>query len=179
MRFTQTELKGAWLVETQPISDARGHFARTFCAHAFEEHGLETIFVQHSVSHSVTKHTLRGMHFQAAEHAEAKLVSCTRGAILDVIIDLRAHSPSYRRWTAYELTDSNGRQLYVPKGFAHGFQTLHEDVTVSYLISQFYNPQASSGVRWDDPAFAIDWPAPPTVLSDKDRAWPLMQVSPA
>jgi dTDP-4-dehydrorhamnose 3,5-epimerase len=179
MRFTETELNGAWLIETVPISDARGSFARTFCVDEFKEHGLETTFVQHSMSHSVTKHTLRGMHFQAAPHAEVKVVSCIRGAILDVIIDLRPHSPNYRRWAAYELSDGNCRQLYIPKGFAHGFQTLRDNATVSYLISEFYNPQASTGVRWNDRAFAIDWPAKPTVLSDKDQAWPLLDASPA
>jgi len=125
----------------------------------------------------VKKHTLRVMHFQAAPHAEVKVVSCIRGTILDVIIDLRPHSPYYRRWAAYELSESNNRQLYIPKGFAHGFQTLRDEATVSYLISEFYNPQASTGVRWDDPAFAIEWPADPAVLSDKDRAWPLLDTA--
>lgn len=177
MRFTETEPNGAWLIETLPMSDERGSFARTFCVNEYQEHGLETTFVQHSVSHSVNKHTLRGMHFQTAPHAEVKVVSCIRGAIMDVIIDLRPHSPNYRRWAAYELSDSNNRQLYIPKGFAHGFQTLRDDAVVSYLISEFYNPQASTGVRWDDPAFAIDWPAEPTVLSAKDRAWPLLDTA--
>lgn len=178
MRFTETELNGAWLVETLPMRDERGSFARTFCANEFREHGLESVFVQHSVSHSVKKHTLRGMHFQTAPHAEVKVVSCIHGAILDVIIDLRPHSPNYRRWAAYELSDSNNRQLYIPKGFAHGFQTLRDEATVFYLISEFYNPQASTGVRWNDPAFAIDWPAEPTVLSQKDESWPLMDSLP-
>lgn len=177
MRITETELKGAWLIESLPIADDRGYFSRTFCVEEFREHGLETTFVQHSVSHSVKKHTLRGMHFQTAPHAEVKVVSCIRGAILDVIIDLRPYSQNYRRWAAYELSDSNCRQLYIPKGFAHGFQTLHDDATVSYLISEFYNPDASTGVRWDDPAFAIDWPAAPAVLSNKDQAWPLLDTS--
>jgi dTDP-4-dehydrorhamnose 3,5-epimerase len=179
MKFTETKLNGAWLVEVVPISDDRGSFARTFCLNEFKEHGLETRFVQHSMSLSVRKHTLRGMHFQVAPHEEVKVVSCIRGAIMDVIIDLRPHSPTYRQWAAYELSESNGRQLYIPKGFAHGFQTLRDDATVSYLISEFYHPQASTGVRWDDPAIGIEWPATPTVLSDKDQVWPLMDVSPA
>ncbi|TXR48331.1 dTDP-4-dehydrorhamnose 3,5-epimerase [Phyllobacterium endophyticum] len=179
MRFTETKLNGAWLVEVLPISDDRGSFARTFCLNEFKEHGLETRFVQHSMSHSVRKHTLRGMHFQLAPHEEVKVVSCIRGAIMDVIIDLRPHSPTCRQWAAYELSESNGRQLYIPKGFAHGFQTLRDDAIVSYLISEFYHPQASTGVRWDDPAFGIEWPALPSVLSDKDQVWPLMDVSPA
>lgn len=179
MRFTETELNGAWLIEALPISDERGSFARTFCAAEYAEHGLETNFVQHSVSHSVKKHTLRGMHFQSAPHAEVKVVSCIDGAILDVIVDLRPNSPTYRRWTACELTASNNRRLYIPKGFAHGFQTLTEDAVVAYLISEFYNPQASTGVRWNDPAFAIAWPAEPTVLSEKDQAWPLLDKLPA
>jgi dTDP-4-dehydrorhamnose 3,5-epimerase len=177
MRFTETELNGAWLVEALPMSDERGSFGRTFCVNEYREHGLETVFVQHSASHSVKKYTLRGMHFQTEPHAEIKVVSCIRGAIMDTIIDLRPHSPNYRRWAAYELTDSNNRQLYIPKGFAHGFQTLRDDTIVSYLISEFYHPQASTGVRFDDPAFGIDWPAKPAVLSEKDQSWALMTAS--
>jgi len=174
MRFTETELNGAWLIEALPIGDERGSFARTFCSREFAEHGLETNFVQHSVSHSARKHTLRGMHYQSAPHAEVKVVSCIRGAIMDVIVDLRPHSPNYRRWTAYELSDTNNRRLYIPKGFAHGFQTLSDDAVVSYLISEFYSPEAATGVRWSDPALGIEWPAMPTVLSEKDQAWPLL-----
>ncbi|RZS79355.1 dTDP-4-dehydrorhamnose 3,5-epimerase [Phyllobacterium myrsinacearum] len=174
MRFTETELSGAWLVETLPHHDARGSFARTFCTQEFREHGLAAEFVQHSASHSLTMHTVRGMHFQKAPHAEVKLVSCIRGAVWDVIIDLRPDSRSYRRYAGFELSEGNHRQLYIPKGFAHGFQTLSNDAVVSYLISEFYHPAAADGVRFDDPAFAIDWPAPPAVLSEKDRSWPLL-----
>ena len=172
MRFHQTELPGAWLIEVEPIFDDRGFFARTFCAQEYAERGLTARFVQNSTSHSVTKGTLRGMHFQRAPHAEVKVISCLRGAIWDVIIDLRPESPTRCRWQGFELTPGNHRQLYVPEGFAHGFQTLRDDTQVGYLISAFYMPQAASGVRYDDPVFAIDWPLPIAAISEKDRTWP-------
>ncbi len=174
MRFEPTELDGAWLVVPTPARDERGSFARVFCEHEFAEHGLETRFVQHSRSHSVLRGTVRGLHFQRAPHAEVKLVSCLRGAMHDVIVDLRPASPTYRKWIAVELTPDNQRQLYIPAGFAHGFQTLADDTVTSYLISEFYAPEAATGVRWNDPAFAIDWPMPPTAMSEKDRAWPIV-----
>lgn len=176
MHFTETELSGAWLIETCPHGDERGSFARTFCAQEFMEHGLETRFVQHSASRSLKMHTLRGMHFQVAAYAEVKVVSCTKGAIWDVIIDLRQDSKSYGRHAGFELSESNNRQIYIPKGFAHGFQTLSDNAAVSYLISEFYHPPAASGVRFDDPAFAIDWPAIPSVMSQKDQSWPLIRI---
>lgn len=172
MRFDQTRLPGAWLIEAVPVRDDRGFFARTFCAQEYMERGLTTRFVQNSTSQSVTRGTLRGMHFQRAPHAEVKVVSCLRGAICDVIIDLRPDSPTYRRWQGFELTAENGRQLYVPEGFAHGFQTLCAHCQVGYLISAFYAPQVADGARHDDPAFAIDWPLPVTEISEKDRTWP-------
>ena len=172
MRFIETDLRGAWLIETLPVRDSRGFFARTFCARQFADHGLTARFVQNSTSQSVTRGTLRGMHFQRPPHAEAKVVSCLKGAIWDVIIDLRADSPTYRRWQGFELTAANRHQLYLPEGFAHGFQTLCDDAEVGYLISQFYEPLAAGGVRFDDPAFSIEWPLPVSVISDKDRAWP-------
>jgi dTDP-4-dehydrorhamnose 3,5-epimerase len=172
MLFTKTDLEGAWLVEPTPARDPRGWFARTFCEREFATHGLETRFVQHSTSHNVQRGTLRGMHFQTAPHAEVKLVRCLKGTILDVIIDLNPASPTFRRWQGFELSAANMRQLYIPQGFAHGFQTLEADCEIGYLISDFYTPEAASGVRWNDPAFAIDWPLPVTVMSDKDRAWP-------
>jgi dTDP-4-dehydrorhamnose 3,5-epimerase len=172
VRFEETKLCGAWLIDLVPARDRRGSFARTFCVQAYADHGLRTGFVQHSTSQSAARGTLRGMHFQRAPHSEVKVVRCLKGAIWDVIIDLRPESPTYRRWQGFELTADNQRQLYVPEGFAHGFQTLCDDTQVGYLISAFYAPLAASGVRYDDPAFAIDWPLPLSEISDKDRTWP-------
>jgi dTDP-4-dehydrorhamnose 3,5-epimerase len=172
MRFHETELCGAWLIEPMPHHDDRGFFARTFCVREYAERGLATSFVQNSTSHSVARATLRGMHYQRAPHGEIKVVSCLKGAIWDVIIDLRPGSPSYRRWQGFELTGENRSQLYVPAGFAHGFQTLRDDTEVGYLISAFYAPAAATGVRYDDPAFTIDWPLSVVSISEKDRAWP-------
>jgi len=172
MQFQSTSLQDAYLIEPEKRGDARGWFARTFCEREFAAHGLETRFVQQNASASAQAGTLRGMHFQKGEHAEVKLIRCVQGAILDVIIDLRPQSPTFKRWEAFELTAQNARQLYVPRGFAHGFQTLTDDVEVSYLVSSFYAPAAEGGVRWNDPAFSIAWPRPPSVLSDKDQAWP-------
>lgn len=171
MRFQPVGIDGAWLVELEPIGDSRGSFARTFCAQEFAAHGLVVDFRQHSVSSNSEKGTLRGMHFQSAPHAEAKLVSCRQGAIFDVCLDLRRDSPTFLQWRGYELNAQNGRQLYIPKGCAHGFQTLTHDAEVTYRISDDYEPSASGGVRFDDPAFGIVWPLPVTVMSDKDRAW--------
>jgi dTDP-4-dehydrorhamnose 3,5-epimerase len=172
MRFVQTRLRDAWLIEPIPTGDSRGFFARTFCVREFSDHGLETIFVQHSRSYTTKRGTLRGMHFQRTPHAETKVVTCLEGAIWDVIIDLRPSSSTYRRWQGFELTSENRRQLYVPRGFAHGFQTLRDDAEVGYLISEFYVPAAADGVRYDDPAFAVDWPLAATVISEKDTTWP-------
>ena len=174
MLFTPTDLHDVWLIEATPARDERGSFARTFCIDEMERHGLESRFVQHSLSRSVDKHTLRGLHFQHAPHGEVKLVSCLKGAIWDVAVDLRPNSSTYRRWTAAELSAENMRQLYIPKGFAHGFLSLTQDIAVSYLISARYEPSAASGARYDDPAFAIDWPAKPSVISEKDKNWPLL-----
>ena len=172
MRFDEMTLRGVWLIQPVPARDHRGFFARTFCAQEYADHGLETRFVQHSTSQSAMRGTLRGMHFQRAPHVEVKVVRCLKGAVWDVIIDLRPESPTYRRWEGCELTAQNLRQLYVPEGFAHGFQALCDDVEVGYLISTFYAPAAASGVRYDDPGFAIEWPMQPTVMSETDRAWP-------
>ena len=172
MHFEETNLCGAWLIDLAPTRDHRGFFARTFCVQAYADHGLTTGFVQHSISQSVARGTLRGMHFQRPPRSEVKVVRCLKGAIWDVIIDLRADSATYRRWQGFELTADNQRQLYVPEGFAHGFQTLCDDTRVSYLISAFYAPLAASGVRYDDPAFAIDWPLPVSEISEKDSTWP-------
>ncbi len=172
MRFQGTSLCDAWLIEPVPVWDERGFFSRVFCMREFEEHGLKTGFVQHSLSYSRVRGTLRGLHFQKPPHAETKVVCCLKGAIWDVIVDLRPDSPTAGRWEAFELTAENRRQLYIPEGFAHGFQSLTDDVEISYLISAFYVPDAAAGLRFDDPAFNITWPLPPGAMSDKDRSWP-------
>jgi dTDP-4-dehydrorhamnose 3,5-epimerase len=176
MRFQETELRDAWLIESEPVWDERGFFTRVFCSREFREHGLQTVFEQHSISYSRVRGTLRGLHFQKDTHAEVKIVSCLKGAIWDVIVDLRPGSPTFRRWRAFELTEKNQRQLYISAGFAHGFQSLVDDVEVHYLISAFFVPGAAAGVRFDDPAFGIAWPLPPTAMSGKDRSWPYLDV---
>jgi dTDP-4-dehydrorhamnose 3,5-epimerase len=174
MEFSSTHLADAMVVDMQRQEDSRGFFARTFCAREFAAHGLVTEFVQDSQSCSRTRGTLRGMHFQTAPHREAKLVRCIAGAVFDVIIDLRTGSPSYLEWEGFELSAENGRALYVPAGFAHGFQTLVNDTHVLYAISHPYTPEAAAGVRHDDPAFGIAWPLPVAEISEKDAAWPLV-----
>jgi len=171
MRFLETKLDGAWLIEPEPIRDSRGYFARTFCMRDFEERGLESRFVQHSRSFSATKGTLRGLHFQTPPHEEVKLVSCVSGTVYDVIVDLRPNSPTYRKWQGFELSADNKRQLYVPAGFAHGFQTLTDNAELNYLISAFYEPAASTGISYDDPALGVTWPLPVSVISDRDKSW--------
>lgn len=172
MKIHQTGLADARLIELERRGDERGFFARTFCEREFAAAGLETRFVQQNMSTSAHKGTLRGMHMQRAPHAEVKLIRCLRGAIHDVIIDVRPESPTFRKWQGFELSAANMNQLYVPRGFAHGFITLTDDVEVSYLVSAHYAPEAEAGIRHDDPAFGIDWPLEPAVMSDKDRAWP-------
>ncbi len=173
MIFTETELKDAYVVDLERREDERGFFARAWCANEFAEAGLSTRLVQCNVSFNREKATLRGMHYQLPPHAEAKLVRCTRGAIYDVIIDLREDSPMYKRWTGFELSAENGRALYIPEGFAHGYQTLVPETETYYQVSEFYAPGAERGVRWNDPAFAIEWPFPDRpVMSEKDSNWP-------
>jgi dTDP-4-dehydrorhamnose 3,5-epimerase len=172
VKFTQTTLKDAVLIELEKRGDERGFFARTFCAKEFAAEGLETVFVQANTSQSALAGTLRGMHFQRPPNGEVKVIRCVKGAVYDVIIDLRSGSPTFGRWEGFELSEVNGRMLYVPKGFAHGFQTRADDTAVAYQVSHPYTPGAEGGLRWDDPAFAIAWPRPVTVLSDKDAAWP-------
>jgi dTDP-4-dehydrorhamnose 3,5-epimerase len=170
--FTPLPLAGAWLVEQEPRTDVRGFFARTWCAREYEAHGLETRIAQTSVSYSARRGTLRGMHYQVAPDEEVKLVHCLRGAIYDVIIDLRPDSPTYCRHLAIELTERNRLTLYVPRGFAHGFQTLVDDTEVFYQMSAFYAPEQSRGVRWNDPAFSIEWPIAPPFLLERDDRFP-------
>lgn len=173
MIFEETKLGGAFVLDLERREDPRGFFARTWCANELADHGLATRLVQANMSWNPRPGTLRGMHFQHAPHAETKLVRCTRGAIYDVIIDLREESPTFKDWIGIELTAENRRALYVPEGFAHGFQTLVPECEVHYLVTEFYTPSAEGGVRWDDPAFAIEWPDPENALvSEKDASWP-------
>ena len=173
MTFEESSLPGAYVIGLERREDDRGFFARTFCANEFADRGLETGLVQANMSWNPKQGTLRGMHFQRPPHAEVKVIRATRGAIYDVIIDLREDSPTYKRWFGVELTEGNRTALYVPKGFAHGCQTLVPDTEVHYLVTEFYTPDAEGGVRWDDPAFGVEWPDPVNaLLSPKDAAWP-------
>lgn len=175
MKFTETALKGYLIVEAEPAVDERGYFARVFCAREFAEHGLNPHMVQASVSYNPAKGTLRGLHFEGGSHMEDKLVSCPKGAIFDVAVDLRPDSPTFGRWVGAELTGDNHRQLYLPKGFAHGFQTLADDTVVGYHIAQFFEPGHSAGVVWNDPDIGVDWPLPPVNISGRDRALPRLR----
>jgi dTDP-4-dehydrorhamnose 3,5-epimerase len=175
VKLLPTPLPGAHVVELEPIGDERGWFARTFDAAAFEAIGLDARVSQCNTSFNARAGTLRGMHFQAAPHGESKLVRCTRGAIYDVIVDLRPGSEAYCRWFGIELREGGNASLFVPAGFAHGFQTLTDDAEVHYQMSYHYVPEAASGVRWDDPAFGIEWPEPPTggrTIAERDAAYP-------
>jgi dTDP-4-dehydrorhamnose 3,5-epimerase len=170
--FTESRLAGAYVIDPELHADERGLFARTFCAKEFAQHGLSTTLVQCNISQNRRKGTLRGMHWQAWPHEEAKLIRCTRGTIHDVIIDLRPGSPTLGEHIGVDLTADNRRMLYVPEGFAHGFLTLDDDTEVFYQMSAFYEPAAARGLRHDDPALGIRWPAAVTVVSEKDRRWP-------
>jgi dTDP-4-dehydrorhamnose 3,5-epimerase len=172
MIFVPTRLAGAYVIEPERREDERGFFARTWCSRAFEAQGLNPNLVQCSVSFNRRKGTLRGMHYQAAPYAEAKLVRCTRGAAYDVIVDLRPDSGTFRRWVAVELTEENRRAVYAPEGCAHGFQTLVDGCELFYQMSESFRPDLARGVRWDDPAFGIEWPPGPRILSDRDRTYP-------
>jgi dTDP-4-dehydrorhamnose 3,5-epimerase len=172
MKLTETTLIGAFLIDLEPRPDARGFFARTWCEHEFAELGLHIRWVQCNISFNRERGTLRGMHYQAAPYAEAKLIRCTMGAIYDVIIDLRPDSSTFKRWVAAELTADNRRLLYVPEGFGHGFQTLVDGTEVFYQMSQVYAPDYGRGIRWDDPAFEISWPVEKPIISERDRGFP-------
>lgn len=176
MIFTETKLKGAFIIDVKRIEDERGFFGRSYCQQEFATYGLNTNAVQHNVSYNKIKGTLRGMHMQSAPHEETKLVRCTRGAIYDVIIDMREGSETYKQWIGVMLTSDNYRMLYVPEGFAHGFITLEDNTDVTYQVTQFYTPGAERGFRWDDPSFNIDWPIAPVVISEKDKAHPLLHA---
>lgn len=172
MIFTETKLAGAYIIEPTIIGDDRGFFARAWCQREFEAKGLVSSLVQSNLSFNKFKGTVRGMHRQIAPAMEVKLVRCTKGAIYDVIVDLRPESPTYKQWIGVELTADNHRMLYVPEGFAHGYQTLEDDCEVFYQVSQFYSPQHERGARYNDPAFGIEWPAEVTSVSIKDQKWP-------
>lgn len=172
MEFTETHLKGAYTVRIKKIEDERGYFGRAWCSEEFKLHGLTSKMLQLNVGSSHRRGTVRGMHYQLEPHAEAKFVRCTRGAIFDVIVDLRAGSPTAGQWYGSELTPENGLMLYVPEGFAHGYQSLKDETEMYYLTSAIYAPAAARGVRYDDPAFSIKWPLPVSSISEADQKWP-------
>jgi dTDP-4-dehydrorhamnose 3,5-epimerase len=172
MIFTETALKGAFIVDVEPVNDERGMFARTWCQREFEAQRLKVTWVQNNISLNHKKGTLRGMHYQVPPYEEIKLVRCTAGSIYDVIIDLRPDSPTFGEHVGVILSADNRRALYIPQDFAHGFQTLSDHTEVFYHMSAFYEASAARGFRWDDSAFNIKWPEPLTVIADKDRAWP-------
>lgn len=177
MRFTETPLRGAFVIDLEQLVDERGFFARTFCAGEFEEHGLRPVVVQANLSFNHRSGTLRGMHYQLPPAAETKLVRCTRGAIYDVIVDLRADSSTHMQHFGVELTAENRCALYVPELFAHGYLTLTAEAEVEYQVSEFYTPGQERGMRHDDPALDIEWPVAVRVISEKDAAWPLLDAA--
>ena len=177
MKFLTLALPDVRLVESEPRSDSRGSFARVFCADEFASHGLASAFVQANVSINHRRGIVRGLHWQRPPHAEVKLVRCTRGAIYDVVVDIRPDSPTHLRWVGVELSAENGRMMYVPEGFAHGYQTLTDLADVHYMVSCAYAPASEAGMRFDDPALAIAWPLEPGGISDKDAAWPLLEAA--
>jgi dTDP-4-dehydrorhamnose 3,5-epimerase len=177
MIFAATRLHDAWLIDIEPREDERGFFARTWCRQELRAQGLDPEIAQESVSYNARRGTIRGLHYQRSPSEETKIVRCTRGAIFDVIVDLRPRSPSYLRWQGFELTAENRRAVYVPKGFVHGFQTLIDDAEVAYQISAFYAPEAASGYRYDDAAFSIAWPLPVTAIGQRDLGWPAFSTA--
>ena len=175
MRFNKSDVSGAIVIDPSPHHDSRGRFLRAWCTQEFADHGIDFLPVQANMGCSSKRGTLRGMHYQEAPALEAKLVRCVRGAMFDVVLDLRPASPTYGKWYGVELTAENGRMLYLPEGCAHGYQTLEDDTEMYYMTSAFYAPQAVRGVRFDDPAFQIQWPLPAVAVSEQDRNWPLVQ----
>jgi len=172
MIFSETKLPGAYLIEPERLEDHRGFFARVWCQREFEQHGLTSRAVQLNVGFTILKGGIRGLHFQVAPRQEVKVVRCTRGSLFDVIVDLRPDSPTYRRWVGVELSAENHRMLYVPEGCATGYQTLDDATELCYLTSEFYALECARGVRYDDPAFGIEWPLAVTSISKADRSWP-------
>jgi len=177
MVFVETPLSGAYVIEVEKHEDERGFFARSWCVREFGAMGLDPQLVQCNVSFNKLKGTLRGLHYQIPPHAEVKLVRCTKGSLFDVIIDLRKDSPTFLKWFAVELTGTNHRMLYIPKLFAHGFQTLEDDTEIFYQMSEFYEPAASKGLRWNDPRLGINWPDAGRTMSQKDQGYPNLEVS--
>ena len=177
MNFVPTSLPGAFIIQIDPRRDDRGFFARTWCRREFAEMGLATDLVQCSISYNRRRGTLRGMHWQAAPHSEAKIVRCTRGAIWDAIIDMRPDSPTYTQHVGVELTAASGRSIYVPEGFAHGFVTLEDDTEVFYQMSEYYEPSAARGVRWNDAAFGIAWPVSDPIIHPRDASYPDFEMA--
>jgi dTDP-4-dehydrorhamnose 3,5-epimerase len=175
MIFTETALKGAYIIDLEPRVDERGFFARAFCQHEFEAHSLKPVIAQANIAFNERKGTLRGMHFQFTPMAETKIVRCTRGAILDVVVDLRPESPTWLRSVAVELNEDNHRALYVPERFAHGYQTLADSTETSYHVGEFYAVGYEGGLLYSDPRLNIQWPLPVSVISPKDRVWPLLE----
>jgi dTDP-4-dehydrorhamnose 3,5-epimerase len=175
MIFKKTDLKDAYLIELEKLGDERGFFARSYCKKEFQEQGINHTIVQSNISYNKFRHTLRGMHYQAEPHREAKLIRCTKGGIYDVIIDIRPDSPTFKQWIDIELNEENGRMLYVPEGFAHGFLTLKDNTEVMYEVSAFYAPGAERGIMYNDPVFDISWPAEAEVISEKDQQWPAFE----
>ncbi len=176
MLFEEMSLAGAYIITLQPKEDERGFFARSFCKQLFSEKGLHSDFVQCNVSYNHKKGTLRGLHYQQAPFGEVKIVTCHRGAIYDVIVDMRIDSPTYRKWIGVELTSHNHQSLYIPEGFAHGFQTLADETEVFYHMGNYYHPHAAQGIRWDDPALAINWPEEVQMMSQADKQYPLLTL---
>ena len=176
MIFTETKLKGAYVIDLEPRTDDRGFFARAFCQHEFEAHQLKPVIAQGNLAYNHQKGTLRGMHFQIPPAAETKLVRCTRGAILDIIVDLRPESPTYLQHVGVELTADNHRAIYVPERFAHGYQVLADQTETSYQVGEFYSPPNERALRYDDPQLGLSWPLPVTVVSDKDQKAPLLET---
>jgi len=174
MKFTETPLSGAYLIEPERLEDHRGFFARTFCQREFAGHGLHTQICQSDISYNHREGTLRGLHFQSSPYTQVKLVKCISGAIYDVIVDLRPASPTFAKWHAAELSADNRAMFYVPEGFAHGYQVLKPGSEVLYQMFEFYKPGADAGVRWDDPHLAIPWPLPQPIMSSRDRALPFV-----
>ena len=172
MRFVPTPLSGGYLIEPELLQDERGFFARTWCGREFGEMGINPNLVQCNISFNRKKGTLRGMHFQKSPYEEAKVVRCTQGRIYDVMVDLRPESGTFKKWFGAELSAENRLSLYIPGGFAHGFLTLSDETEVLYLMSEFFHPECASGVRWDDPAFSIEWPGKVGVISDRDASYP-------
>jgi dTDP-4-dehydrorhamnose 3,5-epimerase len=169
MIFTETKIKGIYIIDPEPFTDERGFFARSFCKEEFQKHGLETDIVQCNISYNKKRGTLRGMHYQVPPFEEAKIVSCTNGSIYDVVLDLRRDSATYCQWVAVELSADNYRMVFIPKGCAHGFQTLVDNTVVYYQMTEVFHPESASGVRWNDPVFGIQWVLDETIISEKDK----------